>query len=134
MRDSLDFDALDDDEEAGNGKPPAYDPTPNSSNKYNNQKPDTKDTNSNMMKSQTLHDAEDTDDEDDLPLPAPTPQRPAQIASVQRGGVQERRDLDGEGEAMFSVGEDEEDADDVRGFSDSDEEGGGLVNKGKRGN
>jgi len=133
MRDSLDFDALDDDEEAGGNKPPAYDPSPNTNN---NKKPNAQNTNSNgnMTKSQTLHDAEDTDDEDDLPLPAPTPQRPAQIASVQRGAVtqQEKRSIDGDGEAMFSVGEDEEDADDVRGFSDSDEEG--LVGKGRKGN
>lgn len=133
MRDSLDFDALDDDEEAAGGnKPPAYDPSPNNNtNNYNNKKSNTEDANNNT-KSTTLHDADDSDD--DIPLPAPTPQRPAQIASVQRGAVQDKRSLDGDGEAMFSVGEDEEDADDVRGFSDSDEEGGGLVGKGRKAN
>jgi len=35
----------------------------------------------------------------------------------------QRRDLDGEGETMFAVGEDDEDEDGIKGFSDSEDEG-----------
>jgi len=115
-RDSLDFDALadnDDDEEAGgNGKIPAYDPPDRDRKSHGN----------NGYLSAAASARVDVSSEE--PLPAPAPQRP-----------QQRRDLDGEGETMFAVGEDDEDDDDdrdgdgIKGFSDSEDEG--LVHGGR---
>jgi len=113
-RDSLDFDALadnDDDEEAGgNGKIPAYDPPDRDRKSHGG---------NNGYLSAAAANANNED-----PLPAPAPQRP-----------QQRRELDGEGETMFAVGEDDEDDDDdrdgdgIKGFSDSEDEG--LVHGGR---
>jgi hypothetical protein len=113
QRDSLDFDALagDDDEEAGN-KPPAYDP---------GLRKDTSTNNNNSNGGYLRADLKNTET-----LPAPQPQRPQQA----------RRDLDGDGETMFAVGDDEDEESfvgrgqkegrkdgGIDGFSDSEEEG-----------